>query len=482
MVIKPKVMGKSGRSGRKMKKSKIKSKSKRMPQVGEKVERKNDVEKRVGEVKFVGPTEFAPGVWVGVEWEAGGGKHDGMVKGKRYFTSLPGHGSMVKPSSLSVLPTSPSNPKKTNAASKNNSDNVMASSSTTSSSTTSSSTTSTTTSTNPTTPSFITQAPETPTGPTTLESPEPSYLHWDREAILSFLTTSSTSSPGLSPTTLSDLRPNVDGFDMYTLLELREDFELAEEMERLLGIDDPSQGRAVLSAFRALPPPPGEALIASGFFDTRIGTPTLLSEVREAMAEAIATTGKFPLLLDPTNTVQTFLKYSVNVDVNMKALFLAKLASKEWEPSLVQALTHAMQQKVTREPLLWLDLGDSAVDMAQFALPSVFPLPALSPRQLPGDSDAVAALLARYKACTPTMEDNFISHYTPSPSFVVVATSALPDSTISQSLSDPASDLLTHFTPLRIVIDNPLPSSSTPPPTPVCIGCRSPDDYLLRPY
>ncbi|KAL6522542.1 hypothetical protein OROMI_031500 [Orobanche minor] len=54
-------------------------------------------EKR-GVVKFVGRAEtLGPGFWVGIQYDEPLGKHDGMVKGKRYFQCPPLHGGMVRP-------------------------------------------------------------------------------------------------------------------------------------------------------------------------------------------------------------------------------------------------------------------------------------------------------------------------------------------------------------------------------------------------
>ncbi|OCH96305.1 hypothetical protein OBBRIDRAFT_787380 [Obba rivulosa] len=60
-----------------------------------------DFHKR-GTVKFVGPTKFAKGVWVGVEYDEPIGKNDGSVQGERYFTCLPSHGVFVRPDRLNV--------------------------------------------------------------------------------------------------------------------------------------------------------------------------------------------------------------------------------------------------------------------------------------------------------------------------------------------------------------------------------------------
>lgn len=51
----------------------------------------------MGTVKFLGPTEFAAGDWLGIELDEQAGKNDGSVKGKRYFESKPEHGIFVRP-------------------------------------------------------------------------------------------------------------------------------------------------------------------------------------------------------------------------------------------------------------------------------------------------------------------------------------------------------------------------------------------------
>ena len=47
---------------------------------------------RRGIIRFVGETQFAPGIWYGVELSKAVGKNDGSVDGVRYFTCEPKHG------------------------------------------------------------------------------------------------------------------------------------------------------------------------------------------------------------------------------------------------------------------------------------------------------------------------------------------------------------------------------------------------------
>lgn len=51
-----------------------------------------------GILRYIGPINFADGIWLGVELRKPRGRHDGSVAGKRYFTCRPGHGLLVRPS------------------------------------------------------------------------------------------------------------------------------------------------------------------------------------------------------------------------------------------------------------------------------------------------------------------------------------------------------------------------------------------------
>ncbi|GAB2279211.1 hypothetical protein Dimus_013861 [Dionaea muscipula] len=58
---------------------------------------------RRGVVRFVGRAEnLGHGFWVGIQYDEPLGKHDGMVKGMRYFDCPPLHGGMVRPDKVKV--------------------------------------------------------------------------------------------------------------------------------------------------------------------------------------------------------------------------------------------------------------------------------------------------------------------------------------------------------------------------------------------
>ncbi|XP_054806442.1 tubulin-folding cofactor E isoform X1 [Prosopis cineraria] len=69
--------------------------------VGQRVHASGDT-RRIGTVKYVGPVEGHSGTWVGVDWDNGDGKHDGSIKGIRYFHARSERsGSFVRPQNLS---------------------------------------------------------------------------------------------------------------------------------------------------------------------------------------------------------------------------------------------------------------------------------------------------------------------------------------------------------------------------------------------
>uniref|UniRef100_A0A663MIZ6 Kinesin family member 13B n=1 Tax=Athene cunicularia TaxID=194338 RepID=A0A663MIZ6_ATHCN len=52
---------------------------------------------KMGTVRYIGPTDFQEGTWVGVELDLPSGKNDGSIGGKQYFRCNPGYGLLVKP-------------------------------------------------------------------------------------------------------------------------------------------------------------------------------------------------------------------------------------------------------------------------------------------------------------------------------------------------------------------------------------------------
>ncbi|KAJ3399030.1 hypothetical protein CcCBS67573_g06904 [Chytriomyces confervae] len=78
------------------------------PQVGDHVEVLNAGAIAVGTVAYVGETEFAAGVWVGIVLHAGvGGKNDGSVQGVRYFECEQGAGVFMRVSQIRSVVSSP---------------------------------------------------------------------------------------------------------------------------------------------------------------------------------------------------------------------------------------------------------------------------------------------------------------------------------------------------------------------------------------
>ncbi|XP_077669767.1 CAP-Gly domain-containing linker protein 4 isoform X2 [Eretmochelys imbricata] len=52
----------------------------------------------MGTIRYIGPADFAPGIWLGLELRSAKGKNDGSVGDKRYFTCKTNHGVLVRPS------------------------------------------------------------------------------------------------------------------------------------------------------------------------------------------------------------------------------------------------------------------------------------------------------------------------------------------------------------------------------------------------
>ena len=73
-----------------------------------------------GVIAFLGPTQFAKGVWAGVVMEKPEGKNDGTVQGISYFQCPPQHGLFARLQNLTpiksttIAPTTPPPPKVTN--------------------------------------------------------------------------------------------------------------------------------------------------------------------------------------------------------------------------------------------------------------------------------------------------------------------------------------------------------------------------------
>ncbi|XP_068647761.1 tubulin-folding cofactor E [Aristolochia californica] len=69
-------------------------------QIEQRVHARGDT-RRTGSVKYIGPVEGYSGIWVGVDWDDGNGKHDGTINGVRHFVSKGNiSGSFVRPQNL----------------------------------------------------------------------------------------------------------------------------------------------------------------------------------------------------------------------------------------------------------------------------------------------------------------------------------------------------------------------------------------------
>ncbi|KAG2468126.1 CLIP4 protein, partial [Polypterus senegalus] len=51
-------------------------------------------------IRYIGPTDFAPGLWLGLELRSPKGKNDGSVGDRRYFSCRPNYGVLVRPSRI----------------------------------------------------------------------------------------------------------------------------------------------------------------------------------------------------------------------------------------------------------------------------------------------------------------------------------------------------------------------------------------------
>ncbi|KAL0485289.1 tubulin-folding cofactor B [Acrasis kona] len=67
--------------------------------VGDRFEKLDETKAR-GEVKYVGKTQFSAGYWVGVQYDEPLGKHNGTVKGAKYFECTSGYGMFLRPDKI----------------------------------------------------------------------------------------------------------------------------------------------------------------------------------------------------------------------------------------------------------------------------------------------------------------------------------------------------------------------------------------------
>lgn len=62
-----------------------------------------DINGDLATVRFIGPTSFSDGLWVGLELEYPKGKNDGCVQGIRYFECRDKFGMFVRPTVLRLV-------------------------------------------------------------------------------------------------------------------------------------------------------------------------------------------------------------------------------------------------------------------------------------------------------------------------------------------------------------------------------------------
>ncbi|CAI2188050.1 11796_t:CDS:2, partial [Funneliformis geosporum] len=62
-----------------------------------------DIQGKFGTIRFVGPTTFDTGKWVGVELDDPLGKNSGSQAGKHYFDCRQNHGVFVRPSQIKII-------------------------------------------------------------------------------------------------------------------------------------------------------------------------------------------------------------------------------------------------------------------------------------------------------------------------------------------------------------------------------------------
>ena len=58
---------------------------------------------KLGTLHFCGTTDFAPGIWAGVELDLPEGKNEGTVEGVSYFVCKPDRGVFVQPNKISKV-------------------------------------------------------------------------------------------------------------------------------------------------------------------------------------------------------------------------------------------------------------------------------------------------------------------------------------------------------------------------------------------